>query len=315
LGAATLPAHTVAEWVKSLPDAPLGARLTRRTNSVDLICGRMRSTLKGLPASDFPNLPAMEAASATLCAFDLRQAIEAVIFAAAEDRARPILNGVWLQLEMTRLTLAASDGFRVAERTLLLNQAISEATSAVVAVRALRELAFGLRLLEADTPVRLGLEPDGTQIWFDVGADKFGVAFASQTVNGSFPDYRRIVPTEDAHTTRLHFECVEFHAALQSADVIARDNHHALQLTLNSGSATLSALAAETGENVIELPATLEGEPLVVSFNSRYLREAIEALDTPQGTLDLTTPTSPSVIRPVGHTGQLCLLMPMSNHV
>jgi DNA polymerase-3 subunit beta len=310
-GAATLPAHTLTDWVKSLPDAPLGARLTARTQSVDLVCGRTRSTLKGIDAKEFPNLPALDLSSApTLPAHDLQQAIESVIFAAAEDEARPIVNGVLLQMEGSCLTLAAADGFRIAERMLSLDAPVGEAATAVVPARALKELTIALQMLLPDTPVRIGVEPDGAQVWFDAGS----VVLATQTVNGDYPAYRRVVPKAGAHTTCVQLECTALRAALKCVEVIARENGHALQLHAGDHALTLTAIAAETGENVVELPATLEGQPLEVAFNSRYLREAVEALDTEQAMLDLTTPTSPGVLRPVGHDGQLCVIMPLNTH-
>jgi DNA polymerase-3 subunit beta len=310
-GAATLPAHTLTDWVKSLPDAPLGARLTARTKSVDLVCGRTRSTLKGIDAKEFPNLPAMESPDApTLPAHDLQQAIESVIFAAAEDESRPILNGVRLQMEDQHLTLAAADGFRIAERVLALDSPIAEAATAVVPARALKELTLALPMLLPNGPVRIGVEPDGAQVWFDADS----LALATQTVNGDYPDYRRVVPKAGAHTTRVQLECTALRAALKCVDVIARENGHALQLHTREHALTLTAIAAETGENVIEVPATLEGQPLEIAFNSRYLREAVEALDTEQAMLALTTPTSPGVLRPVGHDGQLCVIMPLNTH-
>jgi DNA polymerase-3 subunit beta len=316
-GSITLPARVLTEWINLLGrDQQVDLTLNARNKRVQLKCGRYESNIAGIDAEDFPPIPAVdEGTSVTIDAATFKDAIGQVAFAAAQEDSRPILTGVLLKLEQGCLTMAAADGFRLAVRTIELPDAGDQSLTLVVPSRTLSELA---RVLpdEEGKVVELAATPTRSQVLFRVG----DVQLVSRLIDGQFPDYARIIP-QDAKT-RAVAPVREVLQATRAASVFARDNSMIVRLELTPpsgeaelalGSMTISSTSAEMGDNTAELDATVDGEEQQVAFNGKYLREALEALGTPQLRLDLTGSASPGVFRPSGNeeNGYLHVIMPM----
>jgi DNA polymerase-3 subunit beta len=316
-GAITLPSRVLSEWINLLGrDQQVDLTLNARNKRVQLKCGRYESNIAGIDAEDFPPIPAVEeGTSVAIDAATFKDAIGQVAFAAAQEDSRPILTGVLLKLEQGRLTMAAADGFRLAVRTIELPDAGDQSLTLVVPSRTLSELA---RVLPDDDGkvVELAATPTRSQVLFRVG----DVQLVSRLIDGQFPDYARIIP-QDAKTRALA-PVREVLQATRAASVFARDNSMIVRLELTPpsgeaelalGSMTISSTSAEMGDNTAELDATVDGEEQQVAFNGKYLREALEALGTPQLRLDLTGSASPGVFRPSGdvENGYLHVIMPM----
>jgi DNA polymerase III subunit beta len=315
-GSITLPARVLSEWTSLLDrDQQIDLMLNPRNKKVQLKCGRYESNISGIDSEDFPPIPAVEeGASVLLEAPLLKDALTQVVFAAAQDDSRPVLAGVLLKLESGRLTLAAADGFRLAVRTVELPDAQQD-LSMIVPARSLAELA---RVLpdEEGKLVELAATPNRSQVLF-----KFGnIQMVSRLVEGQFPDYARIIPQEAK--TKALMGTRDLLQATRAASVFARDNSMIVQLQLNPGEeqqelalgrVTVSSNSAEMGDNTGDLDASVDGEEQKVAFNGKYLREALEALNAPQVSLELTGPASPGVLRPAGSDtdGYLHVIMPM----
>jgi len=308
-GAITLPAKTLVDLVNTLTPDTVTLSLSARTQAVNLQCGRIKASIKGIDAQEFPVIPAADMDRAILLNVDdLREMIGAVIFAAATDEARPILTGVLARIEGTHVVLAASDGFRVAERTASLSEPAPEAVTAIIPARALAELA---RVIHSDEPVYMDLPPGRGQVIFHHG----NVELVSQLIEGAFPAYQNIIPK--SYKTRTVVSTDEFRKACKSSDIIAREAAHTTRIKvkpgeeLTPGHVTISATAAETGDNVADLDATIEGDPIEIAFNVKYIVDVLNVITTPNVALETSTATSPGVIRPVGRDDYVYVVMPM----
>lgn len=308
-GSVTLPAKTLVDLVNTLPGEPVSLALTARTQTVNLNCGRIKASIKGIDAQEFPTIPPADLDKAIqLNVEDLRAMITSVIFAAATDETRPILTGVLARLEGNRFVLAASDGFRVAERTAYLSSPVSEPVTAVIPARALAELA---RIIDPEQPVYMQLPPGRGQVIFHNGT----VELVAQLIEGAFPVYQGIIPK--AYRTRTVVGTDEFRKACRSSDIIAREAAHTTRLKikpgeeLTPGHVTISATAAEMGDNVADLDATIEGDAVEIAFNVKYLVDVLGVIDTPNVALETAGATSPGVIKPVGRDDYIYIVMPM----
>ncbi|MBL8094417.1 MAG: DNA polymerase III subunit beta [Anaerolineales bacterium] len=308
-GSVTLPAKTLVDLVNTLPGEPVSLALTARTQTVNLNCGRIKASIKGIDAQEFPTIPPADLdKSIQLNVEDLRAMITSVIFAAAADETRPILTGVLARLEGNRFVLAASDGFRVAERTAYLSSPVSEPVTAVIPARALAELA---RIIDPEQPVYMHLPPGRGQVIFHNGT----VELVAQLIEGAFPVYQGIIPK--SYRTRTVVSTDEFRKACRSSDIIAREAAHTTRLKikpgeeLTPGHVTISATAAETGDNVADLDATIEGDAVEIAFNVKYLVDVLGVIDTPNVALETAGATSPGVLKPVGRDDYIYIVMPM----
>jgi len=308
-GSTTVPAKTLVDLVNTLPQDKVEMSLVVRTQTLNLSCGRVQANIKGIDAQEFPLIPPANLDDALqLNVEDFREMINHVIFAAATDEARPILTGVLAKIEGGQVTLAAADGFRLSLRTAHLSTPNAEPIQAIIPARALAELG---RVITAEEPVFMSLPPGRGQVIFHHDS----VELVSQLIEGAFPDYNNVVPKN--YTTRTVMSTAEFRKACKTSDIFAREAAHTARLKIKPGSeltpghVTISATAAETGDNVTELDATVDGGPVEIAFNVKYLVDVLNVIDTPNVALETATSSSPGVIRPVGRDDFLYVVMPM----
>ena len=321
-GAVTLPARLLADFVSSLPDDRIDMALTTRGHTMHLTCGRFAANIKGIDAEDFPRIPGViDATPYALPAAMLRECIQSVVFAAAPDDSRPVLSGVLFTLKNGQLTLAAADGFRLAVRSAELADAPveggqpAEPLQMIVPAKTLAELA---RILgDGEEQVEIAATPNKNQVMFRFQKAESKAEIVSRLIEGQFPDYQKIIPRQFA--TRAVLNTGDFLRATKAASVFARDNSMIVKLEVAPGPEELipgrinvSATATEVGDNAGEVDASVEGGEIEIAFNGRYLRDALEALDTSQVGLEITGPSSPGVLKPVGEkNGYLYVIMPM----
>lgn len=309
-GATTVPARTFIDLVNTLPPERVDMELIARTQTLNLRTGRSEANIKGIDAQEFPIMPTGEDESGIPVETEsLRTAIEQVAFAAATDESRPILTGVLLQFDGDRLTMAAADGYRLSVRSISLTRPVADPFSIIVPARALSELARVSG--EQQDPIVITVTPTHNQVLFQLT----DILLVSQLIDGNFPDYRQIIPRNwNTHTV---VDTATLLKACKTALIFARDAAHISRLhikpgsDLNPGHIIVSATSAETGDDVSELDATVEGEELEIAFNVRYLIDVLSVAGTPQVSLDATTADSPGVIRPVGDVDYTHVIMPM----
>ena len=151
------------------------------------------------------------------------------------------------------------------------------------------------------------------KVAFELGAQDFELV--SQLIDGAFPDYKGIIPTSSASRTVLSTQ--SFLKACKAADIFAREAAHSAKLRitpggdLEPGTVEVSATSAETGSNEVVVDASIEGEPIEIAFNVRFLIDVLNVVETSEVSLETNGSSSPGVIRPVGRDDFLHVVMPM----
>ena len=310
-GATTVPARLLADFVNSLPPERIDMELVVRTQTLNARCARFEANIKGIDAQEFPIIPtAGDGESAIrLAPEDLRRMIDQVAFAAATDESRPILTGVLARFEGDRLTLAAADGFRLSVRNAPIGQSLDQPIEVIIPARALGELA---RIAaDQEDQVEVIITPARNQILFHLN----DVDLVSQLIEGKFPDYNQIIPS--GHTTRTVLDSSGFLKAARVSHLFARDAANIVRLEvapgdeLMPGHITLEATSAELGDNVGQMDAHIEGDPVEIAFNAKYLIDVLAVVDSAQVVLETTTASNPGVLRPVGDDDYIHVIMPM----
>lgn len=310
-GEVTVPARLLTDFVGNLPNDTVKLELDRRTLALQVRSVRSKATIKGIDAEDFPAIPTVEGPpTATIAPDLLREMIAQIVFAAATDESRPVLAGIHLRFEGERLTMSAADGFRMAVRSGDLNGPASEDVSVIVPARAMSDLARVLG--DQHDPVEITVTRNRNQLLCRAG----NVEFLSRLIDGSFPDWRQIVPS--SYNTRTVMGREQFLSAARLASYFARDNNDVVRLSIkpgegeySPGNLTISANAAEVGDNTSDVDAAVEGPEGQIAFNVRYLAEVLAALKTPQVALEMQGPSNAGVIKPVGSNDYTHVIMPM----
>ncbi len=309
-GAITIPARLLTDFVNSLPTEKIDMTLPARSRQLRLVCARNEATIGGMDADDFPPIPRVEGgAGMEIDPKSLHQAMTQVVFAAATDDSRPVLTGVHTLMEDTELTFAAADGFRLSVYNLPLPKAISERTEVIIPARALNEVN---RLLsDEEEPVQMTLNANKTQVLFRLK----NVELVSQLIQGTFPNYSQLIP--QGHTSKAVVSVADFLRETRIASIFARDGSGIVRIQfapgeeLTPGKMTISARAEEIGDNLGELDAVVEGEEAKIAFNGKYLQDVLQVLEGGQVALEMTSSSSPGVLRPVGVENYVHVIMPM----
>lgn len=298
-GRATLPAKTLTDLVNSLTGESLTMALAAKTQTTTITCGRVKSSIKGIAAEEFPTVQRLDRdKAAVIDAQVLWTMLGAVTFAAAKEETRPILRGVYLRIGDGRIKLAASDGFRVAE---IVRDCDGPTVAAVLPLRAAEILRA---IIDGAEEVLAQITPE--RAIFRAG----DVELVAQLVAGEFPKYEGIIPK--AHSTRVAIGARDGVKACKTVDVIARDASHTMRMEIGEGAVTLGAVAAETGDGASEIDAVVAGPGLTVAVNAQYMSAALDAIGAQRAVIELTTPTSPMVIKPLDDDRQLCVIMPVN---
>jgi DNA polymerase-3 subunit beta len=311
-GEITVPARLLGEFVASLPQCPVEMVLDPRGQTLDVSADRYQAQIKGIDAADFPVLPTVEqGARFSMSAHGLRQAIAQVTVSAATDESRPILTGVLTHFDPDsgRMLMAAADGFRLSVRETDLQVPLDAPIGVIIPARALIELSRVCA--EDETHVEVAITDTLSQILFRLT----DVELVSQLIDGTFPDYEKIVPS--THSTRAVVNTRALHNAVRIASFFARDAANVVRLELQPAEdpaasvIVVTAQAAEVGANHSEIEATIEGAPVEVAFNAKYLLDLLNVVGTDQVVMDLLTTSSPGTFRPAGDTDFTHVIMPM----
>jgi len=313
-GAITLPARLLTDWVNSMPPGKIELEMILRSMSMNLKCARFESNIKGIDASEFPLIPTADGEDTLgLPPATLRKIIDQVVFAAADakDTSRPSLTGVLTQFEGNHLTLVATDGYRLSVRRTMLPAAVSRDLSVIVPARSLAEVSRISGESNPDKPITLSVAVERNQILFRMmgkGEDERGafhqVDLVSQLIDAKFPNFDAIIPK--GFNTRAILDTAAFLRALKVSSLFARDASDRVMLQImpgtdvDPGQIVIKATSAETGDNISEIDALVEGDELEMAFNARYLIDVLSVIDTPQVVLETTRSDRPGVFRPVG---------------
>lgn len=291
------PARILQGILEQLPEGDL--ILTTDDRQGLIITGaRVRYTLRGLPATSFPEIPPVTPVTRiTVHASLLRGIIRKTQFALPTE-GKPVLLGALLHWDGARLTMVATD-----TRRLALAQATAtgpaQHAAMILPARALREMAH--LLTGVTEPVVL--LSDGLQLAMRLGR----TTLSTRLVEDAYPDYARVLPGSQPTRVLLNRRAVL--DALCRIEVVARVGVNRVTLALTEDAVTLTARAHDIGHAREEVAAEVDGPAMTVAFNAAFLREALETYEAAAVTLALAGPHAPAVLE--DDDGSRCVIMPM----
>lgn len=304
-GTMTVPARLLTDIVGGLPGGERVDLEMESENTLLVRAGRYQTHLRGIEADEFPVIPsAGDQPTTQVSQKALRRALSEVTFAAASDETRPILTGVLTKLAGDTMTLAAADNYRIAVKTVELMSPVEE-TSVVVPARSYMEL---MRVLgDTDEPVDINLAQAKSQVIIKIDTTEV----VSRLIDGQFPNYQSVLPT--SHSTRALVDRDELLKAVRLSALIASSAANVVRLGFGedgSDGITIAA-AADIGDAEGHVEAQLEGDPVTIAFNARYLLEALQNMDAAQLAVELSGPLAPGVLKPVDDPAYVHVIMPV----
>lgn len=264
-GAITVPARLMVDFVASLPSGTI--TLDLEETKLRITTDQYESVINGTNAEEYPVMPAIgEGTSWKVPAKTLRSGLQQVLVAASSDESRPVLTAVYVHTHGGTLYLAATDSYRLAEKSLM---KISHEINLLVPANALQDL---LRIL-TDSEDEVTVTHDDQQILFRVG----DVELVARLIEGNYPDYRKLIPKSFGQKATLKKS--EFMNITKVSSLFARESAGSVTIHLDEAKQVVSirSVASQLGENTATAAATINGEG-VITLNSRYIMDALHAL-------------------------------------
>ena len=296
-GRVLVPGRLLADIVRSLPAAPVELRL--EGTRVVVTCGAARFTLPTLPVEDYPALPAMPTTAGSLESDVFAAAVQQVAIAAGRDDTLPVLTGVRIEIEGEQITLAATDRYRLAVRTLAWKpEQPGLSATALVPARTLAETA---KALTGGAEVTVSLSaagPGGGEGMIGFQGSQAGQVrrTTSRLLEGEFPKYRSLLP--DSSSAQAQITTGTFVEAVRRVALVAARNAP-VRLSFDADGVVLEAGGADDAQASERLECAWEGdtsEPFSIAFNPGYLLDGLAAVDSDTTTMSFTGPTRPAVL-------------------
>src|SRR6478609_8651147 len=289
-GRVLVSGRLLSEITRSLPAKPVdlavdGAR-------VSIVGGSARFTLPTMPVDDSPPLPEMPASSGTVESAALAEAVAQSVVAAGRDDTLPMLTGIRVEIEGDKLTLAATDRFRLAVRELGWTPDAPDMSTAVLVPA--RTLSDAAKTLGGATTVTVALG-DGL-----LGLQAGGRRTTVRLLDVEFVKYRSLLPSE--HTTTVDVAVSELVEAIRRVALVTDRGHH-LRMQVTDGSLTLTAGGDDEGRAEEDLPAAVDGAELLIAFNPAYLLDGLGVVHSDTVRLAFTTPARPALLVPITADG------------
>lgn len=300
-GSVTVPARLFSEFISSLAGGNI--ELSTNDQNLLLVAPHVQSTINGISAEEFPLIPRITTEpTLVLPVEDIKEALAQVVVAASTDEARPVLTGVYIYNEGTKLNFVSTDSYRLAERQLTLKKKLAADIKVIIPARTIQEL---VRLLDGEDSVALYVSEN--QVMFEVGS----INLTSRLIDGQFPDYRQIIP-KTAETT-VEIETTEIARITKLASLFARENAGSVRLDVKAeGRIEVVANPSQVGESTSSADCQVEGDDGEISLNARYITDALGVIGTPKLTLALSGKLNPCVLKPLGdHPDYLHIIMPL----
>lgn len=320
-GKITLPAKLLSNFVNNLP---LGENIEieGHDQALKIKSGRSKASIKGLPATDFPLIPKKKSEpQLQMEGKKMALIVKKVVSAVALNETRQELTGVNVIFGEKELFFAATDSFRLTECRAAISeknvnkelyQALISKKESVI-IPAVTLLEVGRIITEEDAVVKITIEEG--QIFFEVN----GTTLVSRLINGKYPDYKHIMPKD--FKTRIVGEKSDLRGAIKMASIFASGKTGEIRLKTNQSKNIISveARSAEAGENISELKVDIRGEDQDVIFNSRYLLDGINTIETSQVAILINSGTAPVALKEIDEkTGEVLdnyvyIVMPIKN--
>ncbi|HQV03056.1 MULTISPECIES: DNA polymerase III subunit beta [unclassified Novosphingobium] len=304
-GAITVSAHLLFDIARKLPD---GSQVSLETadNRMAVKAGRSRFSLPTLPRDDFPvivegDLPT----SFELPAATLAQLIDRTRFAISTEETRYYLNGIFIHVTDEELRAAATDGHRLARFTIARPDGAEGMPDVIVPRKCVAELR---KLLEEALDTNVLVDLSASKIRFTMGGES-GVVLTSKLIDGTFPDYSRVIPTGNDKLLKL--DPKSFWEGVDRVATIATEKTRAVKMALENDKVTLSVTSPDNGTAAEEVPASYSSAGFEIGFNANYLKDILGQIDGDTVELHLADAGAPTLIRQDDKSPALYVLMPM----
>jgi len=302
-GEVVIPAKLFSELISGLPSGNVSLSVVKHIVKIE--ADGIVSEIVGQGADDFPSIPRANKAQVVIRSGDFRQKVDRVCVSAARDDTRPVLTGVLWEIKKDKVSLVATDGYRLSvDELTLFKTSLDKETKLILPARSLQEISKMLGETGADD-FSLEFDKNNQQVIFKVDE----IEVASRLIAGEFPPYQQILP--NTYSSKALFGRAEILEGVKRASLFARDNANIVKLSMGKNEVEVKAESTQVGTSVTKLPATTEGEELIVAFNARYLLDYLATCTSENVIWETEGELKPSVFRSDDEVTWMQVIMPV----
>ncbi len=297
-GVTTLPARKLFSILREIPAPEIEVEVDDR-NAASVRGGSSYFKIMGLPEEEFPPFPkASDGNKLKIGQMAMRDMLKKTAYAVSADETRYVLNGVFMSFKGDKLTLVATDGRRLALAEQELELAKGGEVELILPTKAVNEL---LRQLADKGDLEMSIGENQILLDFD------GTTLFSKLIEGTYPNFRQVIPTEAKE--RVGLEREQLLSALHRASILASEKTQSVKMQFAKNTLTITATTPEVGEATETLAIKYKGKDVTIAFNPLYLMDPLRNLDADEVFFELTDELSPGVLKINGPF--LYVLMPM----
>ena len=316
-GTAVLPGKYLTEFARKLPAEEVSIDTDSSDGLAVIQSGTARFTLRTMEISDFPILHRMDGTlHFTIKDRTLARLVKKSAFACLREEQRdrrPIFTGCQLEVEGKDVTFAATNVHRLAVKSEQLEEDAGQ-IRVIIPAKFLEEVT---RTISSEVPADIHVTCSYNQVSMSSGS----IYMTARLIEGTFPDYRRVIPREENIRTKVTLDAASFASAVDRASLIARtDQYNIVKLSFAQGLMRISSNSPEIGEAEETIPAEVTGDDVTIAFNASYLMDALKSLDSDtcilslQGSNEQGVNLSPMTIREEADPNYIYVVTPVRTH-
>lgn len=302
-GEITVPAKLFTNFINLLSPGKVELKLDS-SNQVLISTKDSNTKINSLTPEDFPSMPELEKdGEFTIDSAVLRKAIDQTVFAASLNTARPILTGVLFNVDKDTLRLVATDSYRLANKVIIMEHNSQLHTQCVLPAHTMSELS---KILSSGVDKKVRCVFSKNQILFEFGH----IQLYSRLVEGTFPDYQKIIPT--SQKTTIEVAVNDLISATRRVSILVADVNNNIKLAVtNDGKITLSTGETYVGEGTDEVEAKVKGDNSKTSLNAQYLLDVLQVFEGETIIMQLDSKITPILLKPVNSDDYIHIIMPL----
>ncbi len=301
-GEITVPAKLLTEFASQITEENIDAELSGST--LKLSTPKVKATFAGMPATEFPSIEAAKGTqSFTYNSIEFLSGLSKVAFAVASDESRPVLTGIYFKLLGNTLTVAGTDGFRMAEHKFKTESTYEEELKCIIPARSFLEVVKSFSAVSDVLTFDINLERNVILVTTE------DLEAQIRLLEGEYPDYEAVLPDEFA--TEIKLMSVELASAIKLASVFSRENGNMIKVIAENGAAQVISQPTEQGSNSSNLVAEIEGDDVQIAFNARYLLDFVNAVTDVELAFKTVEALKPGMFKIIGNEDYFYLVMPM----
>ncbi|MFA6525125.1 MAG: DNA polymerase III subunit beta [Patescibacteria group bacterium] len=302
-GKTTIPAKLFADYVGLLPNEKIYIEETEK--KIYISCTDQETTIQGMSAEDYPLIPSLEKKNKIVIkAEDLKNVVRETLFAAAYDETRPEISGVLVKIEGNKARFVATDSYRLAEKTIIIDAKDVGDVESILPSRTLQEL---VRIVGMSQVEEVEMYIAENQVLFCLD----DIEIISRAIEGNYPDYQQIIPKDKKTAVLANKE--DLLKVIKTTSLFSKSgiNDVNLKVVTENKELIVSAINSQLGENISRMKVEIEGEDNQIVFNHRYLLDGLQSINSERVSLEIINNTNPGVVRPENDENYVYIIMPI----